>query len=115
MSKHENKLVQKFRAKTRSAGARRQRSREGDWRSKASPKETPVRESISIPYSSIAWATPNSSTGPRGKRLPAHPACPFGQKAKFRGDRACLLQSQSRHLSFYEVHALVTINSMIFG
>jgi len=57
MSKHENKLVQKFRAKTEISGALDgQRSREGDWRRQGSPKETPVRESISIPYSSIAWA-----------------------------------------------------------
>jgi hypothetical protein len=57
MSKHENKLVQKSRAKTEISGALDDNDLEkvtgGD---KASPKETPVRESISIPYSSIVWA-----------------------------------------------------------
>jgi hypothetical protein len=57
MSKHENKLVQKSPAKTEISGALDDNDLKkvtgGD---KASPKEPPVRESISLPYSSIAWA-----------------------------------------------------------
>jgi hypothetical protein len=56
MSKRENKLVQKFRAKTEISGALDDNDLEKvTGGGKASPKETPVRESISLPYSSIVW------------------------------------------------------------
>jgi hypothetical protein len=57
MSKHENKRIQKSRAKTEISGALDDNDLEKvTGGGKASPKETFPTEAISLPFASIAWA-----------------------------------------------------------
>ena len=57
MSKHENKLMQKSRAKTEISGALDDNNLDKvTGGGKASPKETGPTEAISLSYGSIAWA-----------------------------------------------------------